>query len=131
MAADARRAIVVVRAALRTAANQAAAEVDPDGGPAFTSPLRTIGDTTNTVRAYWAGWTLTRAELSALRGWLRAKGATDAEIAVVPASARGAFTPAAGARAYFFDARAGGWSPAEVRSALGLEPLNIPLPGAP
>lgn len=47
------RLTVVVRAQYKDAANNLLAEFN-EGEPMLAVPLRTAGDTTNTVRAYWA-----------------------------------------------------------------------------
>lgn len=117
-----RRLIVVVRPALAAAANQASKLVDTVGGErTFTVALRLAGDASNTTRAFWASWAMTPTEVQALRDQLVAKGATQAEVVVVTAADKPTFTPVLTARAYFFDARPGAWTPQEVLTVLGLD----------
>lgn len=123
-----RRFIIVARTALATAANQAAKLVDLGGGErTFTVPLRLAGDATNTVRAFWCGWTLTVAEAQAIRDRLVEKGATAAETVIVTAADKPTFTPVPTARIYVFDARPAIWQPGEVLSVLGLDTLAATL----
>jgi len=124
------RLIIVVRPGIAAAANDAAKLVDLMGGEkTFTVPLRLAGDATNTIRAYWANWALTPAQMTAIRDRLIEKGATADEVVVVTAADKPTFVPVPTARIYVFDARweATSWTPAEVLTVLGLDTLTTIL----
>lgn len=128
MALD-RRTIMVCRPAFAAAANEACKQHDALGGDqTFTVPLRLRNDATNTIRAYWCSWALSSTDVTALRTYLRNKGATTAEATVVTVAQKGTFTPSPTARLYVFDARDDtGWTPQEVLDALGLDTLAQPV----
>lgn len=118
------RAIIAARPAFAAAANTAAKRVDTTGGErTFTVALRQAGDATNTIRAYWCGWQLTPAMVTALRTRLQEQGATTADITVVPAARKGSYTFPAEAKCAIFDAREGAWTAPEVLAALGMDRL--------
>ena len=119
------RLIIVMREAFAAQANQAAHLVDTLGGDrTFTVPLRVAGDATNTPRARWCSWQMTPAQRDALRTRLQERGLLNDEVVIVPGSQEGSFVPMAQARAYFFDAREGQWSPDEVLTVLNLDTLQ-------
>jgi hypothetical protein len=123
------RLILVVRQAFADKANVASKLVDTVGGErTFTVPLRLAGDATNTIRAYWAGWTLTPAQAAALRTRLQEQGLLDGEVVVVTKADQATFVPNLQARAYIFDARPGAWAPQEALAVLNLDTLAVTVP---
>jgi hypothetical protein len=123
------RLILVVRQAFADKANVASKLVDVAGGErTFTVPLRLAGDQSNTVRAYWCGWTLTPAQATALRTRLQEQGLLDGEVVVVTKADQATFVPNLQARAYIFDARETAWQPQEALAVLNLDTLAVAIP---
>lgn len=115
-----RSIIVVLRPAVAAAANTALkdATFDPEGGDkTFTVALRTAGDATNTVAAYWAAGAVKPAMLTALRTRLQAAGATTAETTLIPKTAT--LASVATQRIWCFDGAV--WTPDEVLAFLGVD----------
>ncbi len=123
------RLLVVMRQSFAAKANTASKLVDAAGGErTFTVPLRLAGDAANVIRARWCSWACTPAEAQALRDRLRDQGLLDGEVVVVPRSQRGIWTFDGAARCAIFDGReSGGWTPAEVLEACGLDTLAVAL----
>jgi hypothetical protein len=115
---------IVVKAAELANANLAAAAIEPDG-VTFTVALRTAGGP-NTPVAYWCGWQMPSAVATNLAGQLRAKlGLTGAQVAVIPATGKAAYTPPINWRMLAFDGTFDtGWTPEEILAKIGLATLT-------
>lgn len=107
--------IIVVRPTLRAQAEAACVAADPEGGAGTFNPgvpLRAVGDTTNTVVAYWANWHMQPGQRAAFASSLGGPVSTY----------RLGQAPHLGRNRWMFDATPGQWTPDAVLAALGLEP---------
>lgn len=109
------RLIIVVKAAIRTQANDLTSKADTGNTTTatFTVPLERAGS----VVAYWCSWQLTQAHIDAIRTRLRAAGLSDV---VVSGAQKGTYVPNESANVYLFDGRDGQWTPQEVLNVLNL-----------
>jgi hypothetical protein len=115
---------IVVKASELADANAAAAVIEPDG-VTFTVPLRAAAGP-NTPVAYWCGWQMPSSVATQLGGQLRAKlGLTGAQVAVIPATGKAAYTPPINWRMLAFDGTFDtGWTPEEILAKIGLATLT-------
>lgn len=108
---------IVVLAALRDQAEVAAIAAEPDGGAGTFVPgvpLRSAGDATNAVKAYWCRWNMKVGQRSAFAQSLGGP---------INILAPGASVPTNRDR-WMFDSTTG-WSPDEVLAALNLATIDI------
>ena len=125
LTAYSQRLIIVVKAAVRQAAEDTAIVADPEGGAGTFvpgTPLRAAGDATNTPVAYWTAWTMTQEQKDRL---VAEFGRRAGDFTIYPA---GANLPSN--RSYWMcDANEGGWAPEGVLAALGYAALASPPMG--
>lgn len=122
-----RHTIVVIRAQHQTLANQIIFDVmrNPDGSPStdlntFTAPLKSAGDATQAVVAYWNGIRLTQVH----RDGVLAEIGNRFKQAVTPIPLGNKVNR--NAQFWVFDAEPGQWTDVSVFSALGMEPVEVP-----
>lgn len=112
---------IVIRPALQVAAEAAAVAADPTGGAGTFvpgKPLRTAGDATNTVVAYWCRWNMMPSQRSAFAASI------GGPINVLAAGQ----TPSMARDRWMMDANDGAWTPAQVLASLGMDTLAYVSP---